>query len=753
MKNRVLTIVTTWFLMTAGMVSTYAECREKGFVNLTDIQPCYPIINNPKSEEVEKIWNQEKAVEIHVSPDGNDRHAGTISRSLRTLQAALAKARKVNPKYEVEILLHQGSYELATTLEIHRSRTTIKAYGDDAVSVSGGRYIAPAHLKPVTNPAVLQRLQPQVRNRVREIDFRQLHLPLNGLHAVGFGRASFPAWTEPFASGCTMRPARWPNDSTLLIGRIVESGIRENKEEQAPYPIFGYDSQRPASWKDTRGMWISGYFAHGYAEDMICVSCIDTLQKLVHTGQHTVYGFMTGKPFRRWFALNLLEELDLDGEYVIDAEQQKMYLLLPADKIKAGIHLSVLETPLFAIEHCKDVTIEGLTLEYGRGIGVYMENTHHVTVDRCTLRNLGGTAVVIGKGTLKPDNTQSHKAGGATTSRLIGDLGGTLYDNILFNRQGGTDNAITNCHIYHVGSGGINMGGGDRKTLMPAGNIVENCRIHDFNRIEKSYKPGVSIDGVGNRVSRCEIYDAPSMAILFHGNDHLIELCDIHDVCKEIDDQGAIYYGRDASELGNIIKWCYLHDFNKQYRTSSTYHDDGACGTLVYGNIYHRAGASGALIGGGHHNRYVNNIFMDMPQAIHIDARMTNWGKFMIERGAIIDKRLQTVNYQQPPYSTAYPWLPSYWENSPAVPHDNTIEGNLFYRITNNIHGNTEWLEMSNNWSTNQDPGFIDPEHPLKGFRSDAPVYKKIQGFTKIPVEEIGCKLPETTGDTQIIHP
>lgn len=130
MKNRVLTIVTTWFLMTAGMVSTYAECREKGFVNLTDIQPCYPIINNPKSEEVEKIWNQEKAVEIHVSPDGNDRHAGTISRPLRTLQAALAKARKVNPKYEVEILLHQGSYELATTLEIHRSRITNNIHGN-----------------------------------------------------------------------------------------------------------------------------------------------------------------------------------------------------------------------------------------------------------------------------------------------------------------------------------------------------------------------------------------------------------------------------------------------------------------------------------------------------------------------------------------------------------------------------------------------------------------------------------------------
>ena len=29
---------------------------------------------------------------------------------------------------------------------------------------------------------------------------------------------------------------------------------------------------------------------------------------MIHTGQHTVYGFMTGAPWRQWFALNLLEE-------------------------------------------------------------------------------------------------------------------------------------------------------------------------------------------------------------------------------------------------------------------------------------------------------------------------------------------------------------------------------------------------------------------------------------------------------------
>lgn len=83
-----------------------------------------------------------------------------------------------------------------------------------------------------------------------------------------------------------------------------------------------------------------------------------------------------------------------------------------------------------------------------------------------------------------------------------------------------------------------------------------------------------------------------------------------------------------------------------RHRVTATYHDDGACGAEVYGNIYHKAGSLPVLIGGGHNNHYRHNIFIDSPVAIHIDARMQGWGKFMIEKGAIIDQRLQTVNYK-----------------------------------------------------------------------------------------------------------
>lgn len=98
------------------------------------------------------------------------------------------------------------------------------------------------------------------------------------------------------------------------------------------------------------------------------------------------------------------------------------------------------------------------------------------------------------------------------------------------------------------------------------------------------------------------------MAILFHGNNHVIEYCKITNVCKEVNDQAAIYYGRDPSEQGNIIRYCYFYKLSPRHLVTATYHDDGACGSEVYGNIYHNAGAWPVLIGGGHYNHYHHNV-------------------------------------------------------------------------------------------------------------------------------------------------
>ncbi len=659
------------------------------------------------------------------------------------LPEAISKA--ANIEGDVVISLSAGTYRTAKTIEITQGKWSsllITARQGDDVRISGDVPVPKRAISRITDKQVLERVPALWRDKVLQVNCKGLVDSISNIRPSGFGRKSIPGWSELMVDGSPLTIARWPNDSMALIGKIEVSGGPEDKEA-GRLPIFHYHGDRPKRWKNTENMWIGGYFGHGYADDLIPVKQVNTSDSTIHAGMFTTYQFFTGADFRRWYAANLLEELDREGEFVIDAER-KMFYFIPKGKV-TDVRLTVLDKPMFAIEHCANVTLHGLTLENSRGMGVYMESTENVVVDGCTIRNLGYVAVSIGQGTDSPENVKvkphAMEAGGNLTSRIVGNFAGAIYERPTLYRNSGCNNGVRNSYIYNVGAGGVSLGGGNRATLTPSHNFVENCRISRYNRIEKSYRPAVWIDGVGNHVTGCSIFDAPSMAILFHGNDHVIELCDITNVCQEVDDQGAIYYGRDPSERGHVIRYNYFHSLSPRHRVTATYHDDGACGSEVYGNIYHRAGSLPVLIGGGCDHHYFNNIFIESPVAIHIDNRLQNWGTNMVAKGGIFDKRMKDVNYTQPPFSTAYPELVNYWNENPALPKRNVIENNLFYNIDTVMRCNAKWGEWRGNCITTQAPGFIDINHPLQGFKPDAEILGIIPDLAKIPFASIGSTL------------
>ena len=687
---------------------------------------------------------------IFVSTKGDDNTGdGTINKPFLTLERARDRIRELKENEKVDkriwVYLRGGTYNRKRSFSLTERDSgedgfpiIYSSYKDEKVIIHGGLIIPVEKKRKKIVSDVYSRLNKNIRDKIWEIDLASAGITNYGkMRPVGFARPFGPLWAELFVNGKPYHIARWPNDSTIKMGRIIDKGaVPRDDDFSNRGGAFEFETERPKIWQSHDDILISGYFGQGWAEDAVELMEIDTVNNIFKTKQPSLYGFASGKKFSRWYVYNILEEIDEPGEYYLDRKNGKLYFY-PMENVHS-IELSMLEKPLVSIKRASNIQFRGLTFECSRGIGVYMEHTNNNLIVNCTFKNLGIVGVCMGKG-IEPFKDLCHENLGKPASELIGSYLQHTYSDPVFNRDAGHSNGVINCEIYDTGAEGIHLSGGDRLTLEPGNNYVENCKIHDFNRIEKSYRAGIDISGVGNRISHCELYNAPSMAILLHGNNHLIEYNEIHHVCRDVHDQGALYYGRDPSERGHLVRYNFFHHLNSIHTTSAVYHDDGACGMEVFGNVFYKPGEVPALIGGGMDNPYTNNIFIDAELGISVDNRNQNWSNDELKEGGIYAKRLNLVNYKNPPYSTEYPNLAKYWEDEPSLPKRNTVSKNIFFNVTTPVRYNKDWLPFKDdNWVTKEDPGVVDYENMNFKLKENAKAFSQVDGFQDIPFEKIG---------------
>lgn len=552
---------------------------------------------------------------------------------------------------------------------------------------------------PVKDPAILKRLDPAAQGKVLQADLKAHGVSDFGqMTARGFGRPGHPAGLELFLNDKPMTMAEWPNNDWTTVAS-VPNGPNGGK--------FCYEGDRPARWAPSDDIWVHGYWTWPWADSYEHVKSIDAKSRTIETHPpHGVYGYQERKRFR---FLNILEELDSPGEWYLDCKSGILYFW-PPEPIRRGRALvSIIQEPMVKMSDASHVTLRGFTIEACRGNAVEISGGTRSLIAGCTLRNIGNVAVAI---------------------------------------NGGTKNGITGCDIYETGDGGVSLAGGDRMTLTPAGNFVENCLMHNFSRWDRTYRPGVLISGVGNRIAHCHLYDAPHTAILLGGNDHMIEFNEIHDICLETGDAGAFYMGRDWTMRGNEVRFNYFHDlggFNDKYSkhnfsdTMAVYLDDWASGTRVYGNLFYKANRA-VMIGGGRDNTVQNNIFVDCPISVHVDARgIASWtASYWDGRDNTMYDRLNAVNGTKPPYSNRYPQLARILEDEPRLPKGNSI--------TRNISVGGTWIQWIDTFDhamveikdnvTDTDPMFVDREHGDFRLKPDSPALKL--GFRQIPFDRIG---------------
>lgn len=596
---------------------------------------------------------------VWVAPTGRDSAAGTEAAPVATLARAaqlVRAARTAQPAQPVTVRLAAGDYAVLDTFGFSgpdsgtaAARVTWRGEAPGAVRLLGARPVARAQLQPLTDPALLARLAPDAQGKVLEFD----------LKAAGIRHAArLPDYIRDevnlfsvFFNGRRLPLSRWPNGDYgyTTMKRVLNSGnLAANKPDGG---TFEYREDRPARWLaavEENGVWLRGFWRVPWVAESLRVGRINPADRTITFAISTSQGIGSkyselvgttriGDGKEGWFALNLLEEIDQPGEWSVDFKRGKLYLYPPADFAAGELTISDNNRPLLAFNGASFITLRDLTLGHQMGEGVNIAGGDSIQLLGCRIEGITRRGVVI---------------------------------------RGGRNHEIRSCDLTEIGLAAIDLLGGDRKTLTPSGHLILNNHIW---RAALSSPVPALIAGlevrtqqlVGARIAYNRIHDVSYSGVHFAGNNNVLEHNELYRLGLDGGDLGGFYTTGGWTARGNVVRKNFIHHSEN---ANAIYMDDGSCGLLAEDNLIYRT-ESGIFIGGGSDNLARRNVIVATHRAIHIDDRGV--ARKYIATDPRLRGDLDSVPYQQPPWSTQYPVLTTILDSDPAVPRRNVLTENF----------------------------------------------------------------------------
>ena len=267
----------------------------------------------------------------------------------------------------------------------------------------------------------------------------------------------------------------------------------------------------------------------------------------------------------------------------------------------------------------------------------------------------------------------------------------------------------------------------------------------------------IQLSGCGNRVSHCEIHDSDWQGIYVSGNEHLFEYNYIHDVTLNSNDTSPWYIGRDPSSRGNIVRYNRFERCgNPERMNMGIYCDDSSTDVLVYGNLFVDMNTTHGVMfsNTGWDLKFVNNIVVNpVASTMYISSHYYTWARdqgpaCFGENGLLRYRLTQCVDIYSAPYSDRYPELMNYldpivegqeWEGMRS--RRNCMTRNLIVGSREaplKLDGPHAQGTETNNFCTQDDPGFVDWKGGDYRLKPDAEAYRRIEGFEPLPIERMG---------------
>lgn len=527
------------------------------------------------------------------STNGNDTNNGSIDKPFKTIDRALTYVealQKMDAK-GVVVFLREGtyfSYETITLNEKHSGKNgipfIISAYNDEKVVITSSVDIPGTAFAPVTDSAVVDRLRDSVKDVIVQVDLKAMGI--TELGSIISGDLGGPNY-QIYVNGNEYIPARYPNATNLWVGEVLDKGPIIGGEEAGTNSDstgveFKMQDFRPTLWKNDGNIWLKGSM---YAEwDIKNIRVAEIRRDSIKLDGGAEYGARSMES-NTYYYYNILEELDVPGEYYVDLNTGILYMYPVPNMDEATITYSGNANDTILLNGTENVVLNGLTISNGTGIGVHMVDCEQTIVQNCTITRVG-TGVYM-------DGCKKS---------------GVIYSDI---------NEIANrpVEIHPVQ---------EFFDYTPDLNFVQNCYIHSTG-VKNPKFCAIYVRGTGNVISHNLLQGGFSVSIyLQYAKECIVEYNEIVGSPTGTNDGGAIYIPSEGD--GHHIRYNYIHDigrFSDAHDPWAIYFDEGLSGCYAYGNVMVNVPAA-FLANGGSENVIINNVLMNTTK--RAESTRAFWG-------------------------------------------------------------------------------------------------------------------------------
>lgn len=679
-------------------------------------------------------------ITIYVAPYGNDKNPGTLEQPLATLQGAVdaVRAAKTTDAPITEVVFRGGDYYRTNNVEMNVSDSgtdetpiVYRAYEGEVPRLLGSAPVDVTQATKVTDAATLARMHDDAMGKLIRVDLAAQGFTKNDICDTSketyleYSLQYDDNYNAIFIDGYEQDLAQWPNGrgNFTTWAKSVNNYCIQYKEET------------PARWVNAKNWWVGAYPNYDYAYTTTTPTALDPVSKTI-TLTSKSYVTFTNPYSKRWKAFNLLEELDVPGEFYIDRDEMALYLYPPHTLKDSKVTMSVIRPRLLNITDAKNIVFEGLVFSETRHDAVRTQDVRNIDFINCTFNN-------IGHGALTMSGTKTVQ----TVDKIGVDRGCKV--------DAAYDMDVRGCVFDHIGYSAITVQGGNIDTLTPSNNVVEDCYISRTN-LRYWQTNAVHLFGCGNVVRNNVFSNTRQQCIYIMGNDNIVERNELYDCIREVGDAAAIYQGRTHLYRGTHIRQNFLHDIwpSDPHITSGTialYQDDGQTGNFLYENIIvncsraYNSNHAGEI-------EFMNNTIVDCNSrwAFHDNGitegdfpDKTYYGTVQQTIDNIVNKEL---------FFSRYPGLKEWAETHRNPKTKNRIEGNLIVGKSSEKVGTQDkkYTKFINNVILEETSDFVDPENLDYRVKSDSPLKAMAPGVLDdtFDIDLIGAKNPKVFNNT-----